>query len=284
MNQTTPYLFVANARNAPLIDHSIDTIITSPPYWQLRDYGVEGELGNESTPDAYIKSLLTVLNEWQRLLRPDGNVFIIIGDKYARTGGVDRKIRGNGKDPGGRRHSRQPQKGVPGIPDGSLIGLPYRLAIAAIDRGWYWRQDIVWAKPNPLPESVRRRCIRAHETILHLTRTAQHYVRPENNHGGACGHDVWSIPVSGYRDTKGCKTPAVYPSELVNRLLYHWCPPAGVVFDPFLGSGTTAISTIMMNLRHKRSMQFYGADIDPQMIEVTQRRCNSMPEVVIAAG
>ena len=254
-----------DARSLPLCARSVDVVITSPPYWGLRDYGTPNEIGTESTPELYVKSMCEVLTEIERVLRPDGNVFLVIGDKYARTGGVDRKTRGTGPDPGGRAHSRPVQRGVPGVKDGSLLGLPYRVALAAIDDGWLWRQDIVWVKPNPLPESVRRRCTRAHETVIHLTRSAQHYTRPVNK-GGELGHDVWPIAVRGYRDPNGIPTPAVYPEALVDRMLTNWCPPDGLVLDPFVGSGTTAV------VAARRCHPFLGIDLNRDTVTAARRR------------
>ena len=254
-----------DARCLPLSDRSVDIVVTSPPYWGLRDYGTSGEIGTESTPEGYVKAVSEVLAELGRVLAPAGNVFLVIGDKYARTGGVDRKVRGVGPDPGGRAHRRPAQRGVPGVADGSLLGLPYRIALAAIDDGWLWRQDVVWAKPNPLPESVRRRCVRAHETVLHLARTARHYVRPTDR-GGELGHDVWSIAVHGHRDRDGVPTPAVYPEALVGRILGDWCPPGGMVLDPFIGSGTTAV------VAARRGLPFLGVDLSGEMLTAARRR------------
>lgn len=264
-------IFHGDARNVPLGDSSVDVVITSPPYWGLRDYGVVGEIGSEPTPGEYIKAIIEVLNELRRVLVPDGNVFMVIGDKYARTGGVDRKVRGVGADPGGRVHKRPVQRGVSGVADGSLIGLPYRVALAAIDAGWLWRQDIVWSKPNPLPESVRRRCTRAHETILHMTRTAQHYARPTLK-GGELGSDIWSIAVRGYRDPEAIATPAVYPEQLVERIIHNWCPPKGLVLDPFVGSGTTGVVAMRLG------RQFYGLDINKSSVAAAQRRIELMQD------
>lgn len=258
-------IICGDARRVPLPDHSVDVVVTSPPYWGLRDYGTPEEIGSESTPEEYVKALIEVLDEMCRVLKPDGSVFLVIGDKYARTGGVDRKVRGAGADPGGRAHRRPVQRGVTGVSDGSLLGLPYRVALAAIDCGWLWRQDIVWAKTNPLPESVRRRCVRAHEAVLHLTRNAQHYSRPTNR-GGELGRDVWTIAVQGYRDPCGVATPAVYPEELVFRILADWCPLGGLVLDPFIGSGTTGVVAIKLGLR------FLGMDINKLTVATAQRR------------
>ncbi len=254
-----------DARHIPIPDQSVDTVMCSPPYWGLRDYGTRHEIGSEATPGSYVQSMREVLGEIARVLRPDGNAFLVIGDKYARTGGVDRKVRGTGPDPGGRAHRRQPQRGVPGIPDGSLLGLPYRVALVAMEDGWLWRQDIVWAKPNPLPESVRRRCTRAHETVIHLTRTARHYARPVTR-GGEMGHDVWTVGVRGYRDPAGIPTPAVYPEGLVERALSGWCPSGGMVLDPFVGSGTTGVVAARLG------MSFLGVDLSLDTVGAAARR------------
>lgn len=269
-------LMQANASTLPIAPESVDTVVTSPPYWGLRDYGVPGEIGQEATPDEYVQDMRGVLAELARVLRPNGNVFMVIGDKYARTGGIDRKVRGLGEDPGGRAHARTKQRGVPGVADGSLLGLPYRVGLAAIGDGWLWRQDIVWQKPNPLPESVRRRCTRAHETVLHLTRDARHYTRPVTK-GGELGHDVWRVAVAGYRDPEGVPTPAVYPTELVARCISDWCPPGGTVLDPFMGSGTTGVVAITAG-RH-----FVGADLDARMVGVAGRRLGYLADEEVTA-
>lgn len=262
-----------DARALDLPSASVHTVVTSPPYWGLRDYGTPGEIGAEGSPEEYVAAMREVLAELRRVLAPEGNAFLVIGDKYARTGGVDRKPRGTGPDPGGRAHRRPVQRGVPGVPDGSLLGLPYRVALAAIEDGWLWRQDIVWAKPNPLPESVRRRCVRAHETVIHLSRTAQHYVRPTER-GGQLGHDVWRIAVRGYRDPGGVATPAVYPEALVEQILDGWHPDRGTVLDPFLGSGTTAV------VAARRGQPFVGVDINAASVEAARRRVDLDPERV----
>jgi DNA modification methylase len=199
------------------------------------------------------------------VLHPGGNVFLVIGDKYARTGGVDRKVRGLGDDPAGRSHARPPQRGVVGVPDGSLLGIPYRVALAAVEDGWLWRQDIVWAKPNPLPESVRRRCTRAHETVIHLALSSKHYAAPVEK-GGAFGQDVWSIGVRGYRDPEGVATPAVYPEALVQRVIDNWCPPSGFVCDPFVGSGTTGLVAL------RSGCTFFGVDLHAPTVDAARRR------------
>jgi DNA modification methylase len=240
-------------------------VVTSPPYFGLRDYGVPGEIGAELHPDDYVKALIDVLDGVQRILAPDGSVFLVVGDKYARTGGVDRKVRGGAADPGGRVHARPVQRGVAGVKNGSLIGLPFRLALAAVDAGWVWRQEIVWHKPNPLPESVRNRSQRSHETILHLSRTNQPYCR--NIDGGRFGHDVWEFPVGSYRDPLGRKHPAVFPEPLVERILTDYCPPGGHVLDPFAGSGTTCA------VARRAGLRWTGIELNPEYAQIARMRC-----------
>lgn len=228
----------ADAVRIPLRDSSVRLVVTSPPYLALRDYGTPGEIGQEGTPSEYVGALMLVMDELRRILTSDGSVFMVIGDKYARRGGVDRKDRGGSGDVGGRAHTRLPQKGIPGVSDGSLAGMPWRVALAAVDAGWVWRQEIVWRKPNPLPESVRNRCVRAHETILHFAKQAKCFSNPGMG-AREYGHDVWDIPVASYRDPSGVRHPAVFPEALVERCVTGWSAPGDVVFDPFSGSGTT---------------------------------------------
>lgn len=231
---------IGDARHVPVADSSVDLVVTSPPYFGLRTYGGLREIGSEVDPKSYVAAITDVLDDMRRVLKPSGSVFLIVGDKYARTGGVDKKTRGGPGEPGGRAHGRPKQKGVPGVKDGSLVGLPFRIALAAIDSGWVWRQEIVWRKPNPLPESVRNRGQRAHETILQLALTNRPFAR-ETQRGGQLGHDVWDYAVAGYKDPLGRKHPAVFPEPLVERIITDYSPAAGVVLDPFAGSGTTIV-------------------------------------------
>lgn len=262
-------IHIGDARNVPLPDRSVNLVVTSPPYFGLRTYGLLGEIGSETTPSEYVKAMVEVLDEMRRVLVPDGSVFLVIGDKYARTGGVDKKTRGVGADPGGRAHGRPVQKGVPGVRDGSLVGLPFRVALAAIDAGWVWRQEIVWRKPNPLPESVRNRCQRAHETILHLSLTNRPYSR-ETQRGGELGHDVWYFAVAGYKDPQGRRHPAVFPEPLVERCITDYCPPRGNVLDPFAGSGTT------LAVAQRLGRVPYGVELNPEYAAIAATRLRNI--------
>ncbi len=160
---------------ATLTSESVQTCVTSPPYWGLRDYGVEGQIGREPTPEAFIETMVGVFREVRRVLRDDGTCWINIGDSYTSSG------------PSTWRSSASENKGVtcmddkarPETPSGmkpkDLVGIPWMLAFALRADGWYLRQDIIWHKPNPMPEAVRDRCTKAHEYIFLLTKSERYY-------------------------------------------------------------------------------------------------------------
>ena len=156
-----------------LQDQSINTCITSPPYWGLRDYnGEEKQLGMEDTPEEFVDNLVKVFREVKRVLRDDGTVWLNLGDSYSsggRTTTTNQSLRGD-KDYGVTRP--KPSKG---IKPKDLIGIPWRVALALQQDGWYLRQDIIWHKPNPMPESVQDRCTKAHEYIFLLSKSQKYY-------------------------------------------------------------------------------------------------------------
>lgn len=162
-----------------LPDESVHTCVTSPPYYGLRDYGVEGQIGQEETPAEFIARLVDVFREARRVLRSDGTIWVNMGDSYARSGGTDKKVPTTAKV-GNTRHALE-QMGdrtstaPAGLKDKDLMGMPWRLAFALQDDGWYLRQDIIWSKPNPMPESTRDRCTKAHEYIFLLSKSRQYY-------------------------------------------------------------------------------------------------------------
>lgn len=159
---------------------SVQCCVTSPPYWGLRDYGVDGQLGLERTPEEYVSKMVAVFLEVRRVLREDGTLWLNIGDSYASGG------RGGGMegDDGEKQRSNTgallgPKKAPPGLKPKDLVGIPWRLAFALQSDGWWLRQDIVWAKPNPMPESVTDRCTKAHEYIFLMTKSAHYYFDAE---------------------------------------------------------------------------------------------------------
>jgi DNA modification methylase len=149
-----------------LADCSVNCIVTSPPYFGLRDYGHEGQIGLEPTPDEYVAEMVEVLRAARRVLHDDGTLWLNLGDSYATQGGSGRQ--GQTGQRATRRFTAEIASGK-GVPDGlkpkDLIGIPWRVALALQADGWYLRQDIIWHKPNPMPESVTDRCTKAHEYI-----------------------------------------------------------------------------------------------------------------------
>jgi DNA modification methylase len=163
---------------------TIDCCITSPPYYGLRDYGCEGQIGLEQTPDEYINRLVDVFREVRRTLKPNGTLWIVIGDSYVGSG------KGTATYPESVKNPKQgTNKGMvgaasiaartPELKNKDLIGVPWMLAFALRADGWFLRQDIIWHKPNPMPESVRDRCTKAHEYIFLLSKSPRYYFDAE---------------------------------------------------------------------------------------------------------
>lgn len=153
---------------------TVQTCVTSPPYFGLRDYGHAGQIGLEPTPDDFVAAMVEVFREVRRVLRDDGTVWLNLGDSYARN-----PAKGTTGTPNGRNIAEQGYSGGAGIPDGAkekdLIGIPWMVAFALRADGWYLRQDIIWAKPNPMPESVTDRCTKAHEYIFLLSKGPRYF-------------------------------------------------------------------------------------------------------------
>jgi len=223
-----------------LEDQSVNTCITSPPYWGLRDYGEDEQLGLEDTPEEYVENLVNVFREVKRVLRDDGTVWLNLGDSYSSH-----------KD---------------------LVGIPWRVAFALQEAdGWYLRQDIIWHKPVPMPESVKDRCTKAHEYIFLLSKNAKYYYDNEaiktpvkndwgtrdrtngkyhNEGSGLAPHSgleksyetankrsVWTVATKPYSGAHF----ATYPPDLIEPCVLAGCPEGGTVLDPFAGSGTTGL-------------------------------------------
>ena len=164
-------------RLTELPDASVQCCVTSPPYWGLRDYGTDGQLGLEPTPDAYVASMVAVFREVRRVLRDDGTLWLNVGDSYQNAKG-----QAHGVDPKqpARRHGLRPQDvTIPGLKPKDLVGIPWRLAFALQADGWYLRSDIVWNKPNPMPESVTDRPTKSHEYVFLLTKSAKYFYDAE---------------------------------------------------------------------------------------------------------
>ena len=258
---------------------SINTCVTSPPYYGLRDYGVEGQIGLEQTPDEYIARLVSVFREVRRVLRDDGPLWVNIGDSYAGGGRGDGSLGCKQKTNIGSL-GFCPQKAPDGTKPKDLIGTPWMLAFALRADGWYLRQDIIWAKPNPMPESVTDRCTKSHEYIFLLSKSQKYYYDHEaikepitefsrTKSGNAYNYqptrnkrDVWTVPTKGFKEAHF----AVYPPELIKPCILAGCPEGGIVLDPFTGSGTTGIVAL------ENGREFIGCELNPTYAEMATRR------------
>lgn len=170
----------ANALAIPLADNSVQCAVTSPPYYGLRDYGIPGQLGLEPTPDEYVDNMVAVFREVRRVLRPDGVCWLNLGDSYAGgakkgdTEGAKQKTN-KGATWGGNDELAMHKAHIEGLKPKDLIGIPWRVAFALQADGWWLRSEIIWAKPNPMPESVTDRPTKSHEQIFLLTKSARYY-------------------------------------------------------------------------------------------------------------
>lgn len=239
---------------------SVDCVVTSPPYWGLRDYDTPGQYGHEPTAEAYVTTLRRVFGELGRVLTPEGTCWLNLGDSYGGSWGnyvatgssaptasdASRRHHGTHRPP----QSRSPRK--------SLIGLPWQVALALQEDGWILRNAVVWHKPNGMPESVRDRLNTRYETVFLLTRSPAHFFEPD---AAALG-DVWSIPTRPYRGAHF----AVGPLDIPLRAITAGCPRHGVVLDPFSGTGTTALAA------RKLGCSYLGIDLNPRFHDLAIAR------------
>lgn len=217
---------------------SFASVVTSPPYYWLRDYGVEGQLGQEDTVAQYVSALARVMDEVYRVLAPDGVLFLNLGDTYysgkGESQGVDRK---SGKRRFGLRAvDRSGGLGI-GMQRKAIIGIPWRVAIEMSKRRWILRSPIIWHRARALPEAVTDRPRRSYEYVFMFVKDRRYYFNRQALIDKKVEEDLWSIPARP-RPTNGLET-APFPDELVERCLDVGCKPGGAVLDPFMGGGTT---------------------------------------------
>lgn len=243
-------------------DACVQTIVTSPPYWSLRDYGIEGQIGLVETIDQYIDSLGDVFDEARRLLRDDGTLWLNIGDSY--TSG-NRKWRAPDKKNPARAMSMRPPT-PEGLKDKDLIGVPWRIAFELQRRGWYLRSEVVWRKPNCQPESVRDRPTREHEQVFLFSKSERYYYDVDAVKGpnGRRLRTVWDINTKPNKLAKGHF--ATFPYELVERCIKITSREGDFVMDPFMGSGTTALVALDTTRR------FVGVELNPVYVDMTKER------------
>ena len=248
-----------------LEEKSVNTCVTSPPYWGLRDYGTDDQLGLEETPEKFVENLVNVFREVRRVLRDDGTVWLNLGDSY--------------------------------LSNKQLGGIPWRVAFALQSDGWYLRQDIIWHKPTHMPESVTDRCTKSHEYIFLLSKSPKYYYDNEaikeetltqdnqnrdrettklnntpgrtkmsglktNNYETKNKRSVWSVAPIPYKEAHF----ATYPPELIKPCILAGCPEGGTVLDPFGGSGTTA--QVASNLNRNAIL----CELNPEYVDIAKGR------------
>lgn len=267
---------------ATLPDESVHCVVTSPPYFGLRDYGVDGQIGLEETPTAFMAEMVAVFREVRRVLRKDGTLWLNLGDSYAGSWGAQSKRTTPGeisRNSVTNHPKRAKQTGTireAGLKPKDLIGIPWRVAFALQADGWWLRQDIIWSKPNPMPESITDRCTKAHEYLFLLTKSERYHfdakaiaeqtrcprgpgnVRPvrdlpgERDGGNANlrgslheigprevrnKRSVWTVPTAPFSEAHF----ATFPPGLIEDCVKAGCPAGGAVLDPFGGAGTTGM-------------------------------------------
>jgi site-specific DNA-methyltransferase (cytosine-N4-specific) len=242
---------------ATLEPGSIDCIVTSPPYFGLRDYGSEGQYGLEETPKHFVDTLVGLFEETKRALADDGTLWVNLGDSYGRGSrpmaqppqSVERR-----RNMGATNIRPQDKRSLK-LRNKSLIGIPWMFALAMKEAGWILRNEIIWAKPNGMPAKVQDRFHNKHEHIFLFTKNEKYFFDlPDSARG-----DVWNIATVPF---KGAHF-AVFPPEMVARCIDAGCKPGGTVMDPFSGSGTTGM------VAQQRGMKYVGIDISADYLDLS---------------
>ncbi len=283
-----------------LPDQSVQTVVTSPPYWGLRDYGNDDQIGLEQTPDEFIEQLCLVFDEVWRVLKDDGTIWVNLGDSYSAMrdskANPDTLRTGEGTKVGSAANRNPENLRKAGLKHKDLVGIPWRFAFAMQARGWYLRQDIIWAKPNPMPESVTDRCTKSHEYIFLMSKSPTYFydhesikvpvkqdwgIRDRSNgkyhndgtglqpHSGlekayemANKRSVWSVTTSRYKEAHF----ATYPPELITPCILAGSKEGDIVLDPFSGSGTTGEVAL------QKSRNYIGLELNPQYAALSEKR------------
>lgn len=243
---------------------SVKCIVTSPPYWGLRDYGISEQIGLESSMPQFINRLVAVFSEAKRVLTDDGTLWLNIGDGF--TSG-NRGYRAPDKKNPARAMSVRPNT-PEGLKAKDLIGIPWRLAFALQEDGWYLRSDIVWNKPNAMPESVKDRPNRSHEYLFMLTKSEKYYydwqsVREVTDNGGLRNRrSVWNINTRPFAGSHF----ATFPPELIRPCIEASTQPNDFVLDPFFGSGTVGL------VCKEENRKYIGVELNPEYIKLAAER------------
>ena len=252
-----------------LPSRSIQTVVTSPPYWSLRDYGVAHQTGCDEGLAGYIKSIVVAFDRIRRILTDDGTVWLNIGDSY--TSG-NRKYRAPDRKNRARAMSTRPPTPT-GLKPKDLIGVPWRLAFALQDAGWWLRSEVIWYKPNAHPESVRDRPTKAHETVFLLSKNERYYydVSAVTGPNGRRLRTMWDINTEPRSPDEGGVQdhPAVMPISLARRCIRITSRPGDTVLDPYAGSGTTLVAAEQLG------RNWAGIEIKPDYVALIGRRLDA---------
>ena len=287
---------------------SVHCVVTSPPYWGLRDYGVDGQIGLEKMPEDYVSKMVEVFREVRRALRGDGTLWLNLGDSYSGSMSTDKAVINpnslSGKSGGQTEGYRKEARGiVNGLKPKDLCGIPWRVAFALQTDGWWLRQDIIWSKPNPMPESVTDRCTKAHEYVFLMSKSARYYYdadaikepfKPisiersmqdiENQVGSFRTHA--GMKSNGPMKARGDMVLgankrsvweiatesyseahfATFPKALVLPCILAGCPSEGTVLDPFSGSGTVG------EVATGNGRSFIGIDLNKKYEQMARNR------------
>lgn len=269
--------------------------VTSPPYWGLRDYGEKDQIGLEDSPDQYVKKLVDIFREVRRVLRDDGTLWLNLGDSYCGTG--DKGENRDKKYPEGRNGQKVAvNNSIEGLKRKDLVGIPWRVAFALQEDGWYLRQDIIWQKTNPMPESVKDRCTRAHEYIFLLSKKGKYYfdsnaikekakyafddrgARSDSRRGtgynsmnGKTGlfrnkRSVWTVSTQPFKGEHF----AAFPQKLIEPCIFAGCPEGGLILDPFFGAGTTGL------VAKKNNRDFVGIELNKKYVQIAKERIEAI--------
>jgi DNA modification methylase len=282
---------------------SVQMCVTSPPYWGLRDYGHDDQLGLEETPEEYVESMVEVFRQVKRVLKDDGTLWLNLGDSYAsntKSGGRNDTVKMYGAE---SQHLAKHQniKIIHCLKSKDLVGIPWRVAFALQADGWYLRQDIIWHKPNPMPESVTDRCTKSHEYIFLMSKSEQYFYDadaigepcnyPNQGKWGGDnkGYDgdntmkarnllayqsgetrnkrsVWTVNTKGYKEAHF----AVFPQELIEPCIQAGSKTGDVVLDPFFGSGTTG------EVAERFGRNYVGIELNEDYKSLQRKRCAQM--------
>lgn len=249
---------------ARLPANSVQAVVTSPPYWGMRDYKIPGQIGLEETLPQFLNRLVAIFAEVKRVLKDDGTLWLNIGDGY--TSG-NRGWRAPDKKNPARAMNVRPDT-PEGLKPKDLLGIPWRLAFRLQEDGWYLRSDIVWHKPNAMPESVKDRPTRAHEYMFLLTKSERYYYdyKAVLEGNGRNRRSVWSVNTQPLSNNHF----ATFPPALIRPCILASTKPGDFVLDPFFGSGTVGL--VCENLDRR----YVGIELHPEYVELATRRLNSL--------